>query len=846
MAEFGNAGKAPGLEVWRIEKMVPVRVPDKEVGKFYDGDSYICLKTVQKAGSSSLSWDIYFWLGAETSRDESGVAAYKTVELDELLGGGPVQHREVQGHESEQFIQCFKTFEIRNGGVESGFNKVEKENICRLLHLKGKRTIQVKQVQCSASSLNSGDVFILDKGDDIYQWNGAECSKKEKSKALEVTLSIKDDERGGKAQLHVMDEGSELDVFWEILGGKTAIAPATSDEEGSCKSSKPCKLFVVSDASGQMLVDEVATGNLAKDMLKTEDAFIVDNETEIFVWVGKGATADERKAALSHGQDYVTKQGRPDWTRVTKILEGTEPTTFKSCFKKWQDLSTGEWEDAKMPVDFAATPRGNTAQRKESKSASELVGSMMNVFKSKPNRRSMVDDGSGKIKVWRIEDFADVEVPMEMHGQFFAGDSYIVQYTYMERNKEAYILYFWLGSKSTQDEKGAAALITKTKDDALGGAATQVRVVQGQEPSHFVRLFKGHMVVHAGGKASGFAGSEGDYYDTDGVSLFHVKGSDEDSTKAAQVDELTKNLNSGDCFVLLTPGNVHLWEGQFASESEIAVSRKIANAMKGSRALVEVKEGEEGEDFWAPLGGKGEYTKLKEAPDGSREPMLFHCSNATGTFEVEPIYDFSQADLEQDDVFLLDVFTNLYVWIGSEANETEKSMALTTAAEYAKANGYSEDVSTVIVHSGSEPGMFTCNFLGWDAEKSKAFVDPYEAKLAAAMASNPAEVAPKRMSVLKKTPTKENVTSGRSSFAAPEPEPAPAPAPAPSANYADPSSTKLSYEELKSGRADVDPAKKEQYLSDADFEKYMKSPRSEFNAMKGWKQQQIKKAAGLY
>eukprot|EP00964_Phaeocystis_antarctica_P074748 scaffold46028_cov55-Phaeocystis_antarctica.AAC.1 len=89
MAEFGNAGSAPGMQVWRIEKMVPTRVPDKEVGKFYDGDSYICLKTVQKPGSSSFSWDIYFWLGADTSKDESGVAAYKTVELDELLGGGP-------------------------------------------------------------------------------------------------------------------------------------------------------------------------------------------------------------------------------------------------------------------------------------------------------------------------------------------------------------------------------------------------------------------------------------------------------------------------------------------------------------------------------------------------------------------------------------------------------------------------------------------------------------------------------------------------------------------------------------------------------------------------------------
>ena len=36
-----------------------------------------------------------------------------------------------------------------------------------------------------------------------------------------------------------------------------------------------------------------------------------------------------------------------------------------------------------MAVDFSATPRGNTAVKKESKSATELVGSMMNVFKAK-------------------------------------------------------------------------------------------------------------------------------------------------------------------------------------------------------------------------------------------------------------------------------------------------------------------------------------------------------------------------------------------------------------------------------------------------------------------------------
>ena len=46
---------------------------------------------------------------------------------------------------------------------------------------------------------------------------------------------------------------------------------------------------------------------------------------------------------------------------------------------------------------------------------------------------------------------------------------------------------------------------------------------------------------------------------------------------------------------------------------------------------------------------------------------------------MEELLDFSQEDLEEDDVMILDAWKELFVWVGEHARKEEKREAVTTA-----------------------------------------------------------------------------------------------------------------------------------------------------------------------
>jgi len=293
---------------------------------------YIVLYTYKKTpDSAALAFNVHFWLGEKTSQDEMGTAAYKTVELDDFLGDVPVQYREVQGYESEQFMSIFKNkITISEGGVDSGFKHVKPDDYKpRLMHLKGKKIVRVTQVALKSDALNDGDVFILDAGLKIWQWNGSKAAFAEKRKAQEVLNGLKE-ERNGKPKSKIIDGTEDDSEFWELLGGKGKIHPEIPDDVKA--EAVPKSVWCLSDSSGKLTVEEIASGKIKKSLLKSEDVFFVDNGHTVYVWIGSGTSKDEKAMGVQYATEFLKASGRPMHTPILRVLEGNEPTSFNKEF----------------------------------------------------------------------------------------------------------------------------------------------------------------------------------------------------------------------------------------------------------------------------------------------------------------------------------------------------------------------------------------------------------------------------------------------------------------------------------------------------------------------------------
>ncbi|MED6184361.1 Villin-2 [Stylosanthes scabra] len=736
---FQGVGQRAGTEIWRIENFQPVPLPKSEYGKFYMGDSYIILQTTQGKGGNYF-YDLHFWLGKDTSQDEAGAAAIKTVELDAALGGRAVQHREIQGHESDKFLSYFKPCIIPlEGGVASGFITPEEEKFeTRLYTCRGKRVVRLRQVPFARSSLNHDDVFILDSQNKIYQFNGANSNIQERAKALEVIQFLKEKYHDGKCDVAIVDDGkldteSDSGEFWVLFGGFAPIGKKVISDDDLIPETIPAQLYSIVDGEAKAV-----DGELSKSLLENNKCYLLDCGAEVFVWVGRVTQVDERKAACQTAEEFVASQNRPKSTRITRVIQGYETHSFKANFGSWPSASaTSGTEEGRGKVAALLKQQG--------------IGVKGMAKSSNPVNEEIIPllEGGGKLEVWRINGSSKIPLPKEDIGKFYSGDCYIVLYTYHSgERKEDYFLCCWFGKDSIKEDQTMATQLASAMFNSLKGRPVQGRLHEGKESPQFIALFQ-PMVVLKGGLSSGYKSSisakgiSDETYTPESIALIRISGTSVHNNKAVQVDAVPSSLNSTECFVLQSGSTIFAWQGTQSSFEQQQLASKVAEFLRPGVALKHAREGTEVSAFWFALGGKQSYTSKKVTNDVIKDPHLFTLSfkNGSSYFHVEEVYNFSQDDLLTEDILILDTHAEVFIWVGHSADPKEKQNVFEIGQEYinmaASLEGLSSHVPLYKVTEGNEPCFFTTYF-SWDQAKAMVHGNSFQKKVSILFGIGPA------------------------------------------------------------------------------------------------------------
>ncbi|XP_036723745.1 villin-like protein isoform X2 [Balaenoptera musculus] len=803
-------GSRRDLHIWITENLKMVPVPERAYGNFFEEHCYIVLHSLK--ATSGAPKDLHYWVGKEAGVEAQGTAGSFVQHLQETLGGATVQHREAQGHESACFRSYFRPGIIyRKGGLASALKHVETNvyNIQRLLHIRAGKHVSA-------------------------------------SEGLALTRSLQDRERGGRAQIGVVDDEAEatdlMQIMEAVLGYRvgnlhTAMPSKSTDQLQKAN----VRLYHVYEKGKDVVIQELATCPLAQDLLQKEDCYILDQGGfKIYVWQGRMTSLQEKKAAFSRALGFIQAKGYPSYTNVEVVDEGAESAAFKQLFRSWS---------------------GEQRKNKHLRGMGKLLQVKLDVGKlhSHPELAAqlrMVDDGSGKVEVWYIQDSCRQPVDPTHHGQLCAGNCYLVLYTYQKMGLVQYILYLWQGLQAAADEIKALKGNAEELDLQYHGALVQEHVTMGSEPPHFLTIFQGQLVIFQGS-----AGHNGKGQPASATRLFHVRGTDSYNTWTLEVPARASALNSNDIFLLATAGLCYLWFGKGCSGDQREMARTVVTVISRKDKEM-VLEGQEPPHFWEALGGRAPYPRSKRLPEdvSDFQPRLFECSIQTGPLVLTEVVFFSQEDLDKYDVMLLDTWEEIFLWLGAAASEW-KQEAVAWGREYLKTHPAGRSLATpiVLVKQGHEPPTFTGWFHMWDPYKwtnNQSYEEVVEGGLGAvsAISEITAEVNNFRLSRWPSNgragPLALSALKGSKDSSENELELGPK-AGSGSSSPGSVASGSLPREQLRHQAVEdlpegVDPAHKESYLSDSDFQEIFGKSKEEFYSMAKWRQQQEKKQLGFF
>ncbi|KAI3524188.1 hypothetical protein L1887_02840 [Cichorium endivia] len=528
-------------------------------------------------------------------------------------------------------------------------------------------------------------------------------------KTLELDAAL-----GGRAvQYHDgrLMADAEAGEFWGFFGGFAPLPKKTTTNDAQSTDVIPTQLLCL--IKGRAI--PVAAETLTKKLLDTHHCYLLDCGTELYVWVGRSTNLAERKAANGAAEEHLRTHDRPK-SNIIRMIENFETISFRSKFDSWPPLS-----------DVVASEDGRGKVAALLKRRGLDVKGLVKTSSEHEEEPQPYIDCSGNLQVWRVNGKEKTLLPDTEQTKFYTGDCYIFQYTYSGDEQEECLMGTWFGKQSVEEDRDSAISLVTKMLESVKFLATQSRVYEGDEPFLFYAIFQSFMVLK-GGLSSGYKnyisekGLPDDTYQEDGIALFRVQGYGPENMQSIQVDPVAASLNSSYCYIMHKDTLVFMWNGSQTTTEDWELSERQLDLIKPDMQTRVHKEGSESDQFWEILGGKTEHPTQKILPVTETDPHLFSCTlSKDDELSLYEIYNFKQDDLLTEDVYIIDIHSSIFIWVGQQVQAKTKTQKLIIGQKFLERDVRLEKLSLqtpiYIISEGSEPPFFT-RFFKWDSKKT--------------------------------------------------------------------------------------------------------------------------------
>lgn len=790
-----------GTSIWTVQSGSLRQVPDTSHGFFHEGNVYLILHV-----NNSTEKSLHYWIGALACETDIKFVEGKAHDLDKIILTAERFSREIQNYESSVFMSLFPDGVVYiEGKSKMPLSKAAAYDK-RMYIVTGRKYPRAACVLPRREYLKPENTLILDGSPRMYVCMGHKTGYIERSRALRLVRKMQKQQKNSKCHIVVIDENDiQLnDAFTAKLEDSTFPMPSKESDgpTGNGVNGQEIEvnqiLYRVSGDRVLYDMPEHSRRPLKHCYLVSRDSYLLYRgpHRTLYMWVGHRAMEAEVERALIRAKSFVASKGIPDSVPICRLREDHEPMEFKKCFCDWRERVI---PNKKMSLTKRYSV-GNIGKALFSQTDRRTIATVKEFWSD-----DTVGEFSGTSQTWVLTS-KGLE-PWDHCGIFTNSKCYIVLYTTEDSEQTQQVLYYWMGCKSSVEDRSKIVQLTVEKNASLCYCAAMIRVLDGKEPPHFLAALNDWMIIYDGDEEA---------RETKAVQMFNVRESCDRGIRIQQVRPCWTNLNSSSSFVILTQTICFLWYGKMSGSTEREATKELLRLLCSSRMFSYeiVSEGKEPSSFFDVLGDKQDYqNEYKTMVLERRPPSLVLYNQDHETFQ--DVESFTQEDLSDTDVVVLDLYDQILLWSGDRICDTVRQDLYSIAQTYIEqdpAGRRFEDISLWLVSQRHETMAFIKHFTVWT---STGYSDNRSYEL----------LRKKLRQDNAKIDINESVVD--TSFLG-------------KPKY--PYKTLIKKKDLP---ADVDPTSKQHHLSERQFRENLKLTRADFYQLPLWKQNQILASARL-